>query len=145
MGFFKKLKDEPWVKTVNTVAPTIATALGGPLAGMAVSVVSGMLGLEGNTEEELTKSLEKAVLGGSPEVLLKLKEAENNFVLELEKLGIEKDRLDTLDRDSARKREMAVKDWIPGTLATITSLGFFGILIYIIGWGIGATTKYSFF
>lgn len=135
MGILKKAK--PWLQTINTVAPTIATALGGPLAGMAVNIVGGILGLEGETEQEITKSLEKAVLGGSPDILLKLKQSEQEFILKLEELGIERDRLDQLDRASARLREVEVKDWIPGTLATVTSLGFFGILIYIIGWGIG--------
>lgn len=39
-------------------------------------------------------------------------------------------RIDAEDRNSARQREMAVKDWIPGTLSMGITVGFFSVL----GW-----------
>jgi hypothetical protein len=93
-----------WKKTLGTVAPAIATALGGPLAGVAVGMAAKALGLgEGATEEDL----QVAVLGSTPETLLKLKECDNNFKVEMGKLGVDIERINAGDRDSARN--LAIK------------------------------------
>lgn len=91
-----------WKKTLATVAPTIATALGGPLAGVAVSTAAKALGIEADEN-----ALSAAVASGNPDILLKLKEAEQNFELELERLGVEREKIHADDRNSAR--EMAGK------------------------------------
>lgn len=88
-----------WKEALATVAPTIATALGGPVAGMAAKVACDALGIEGNDEA----ALEAAVASGDPEVLVKLKQAENDFKVELKRLGIEEKKLDVQDRGSARE------------------------------------------
>lgn len=96
--------DIDWKKTLGTVAPAIATALGGPLAGVAVGMAAKALGLgDGATEEDL----QVAVLGSTPETLLKLKECDNNFKIEMKRLGVDIERINAGDRSSAR--DMAVK------------------------------------
>lgn len=57
---------------VRAVAPTIATALGGPLAGAAVSFLAGKFGLSEATQEKVQQ-----VLAGSDPV--KLREIELEF------------------------------------------------------------------
>lgn len=86
-----------WKKTLATVAPTIATALGGPLAGVAVKLASDALGVEANE-----KAIQESIKTSDPNVFLKLKQAENNFLIRLEELGIEKERIAAGDRHSAR-------------------------------------------
>jgi hypothetical protein len=76
---------------VKNAAPAVATALGGPMAGKAVSMISGMLGVEDNVDA-VTKALQ-----ADPSLALKLKE------LDLKEL-----ELHNADRDSARKREMEI-------------------------------------
>jgi hypothetical protein len=114
-----------WKKTLGTVAPALATALGGPLVGVAVSMAGKALGLgDGATEAEI----ESAVLGGNPEVLLKLKECDNNFKLELERLGVKLEEIGVADRSSAR--EMAKADMRPQIALSIVFIGgyFFAML-----------------
>lgn len=113
-----------WKSTLATVAPTVATALGGPLAGMAVKMAAGALGIEPNE-----KAIQEAIASGDPEVLLKLKQTENDFTVKMEELGIERDRLTVQNTDSARKMQIATKSLIPAILSVVTVLGFFGLLL----------------
>ena len=57
---------------LKAVAPTIATALGGPLAGAAVSFLSSKLGVPAD-------QVEQAVAGMSPADLVKMKELDYDF------------------------------------------------------------------
>ena len=101
---------------VRTVAPGIATALGGPLAGMAVRVVSQtLLGKPDGS----TADIETALLGASPETMLKLKEADHNFTVEMEKLGVDLERIHADDRDSARRMAIATKSTTTAVLGYI--------------------------
>lgn len=91
-----------WKDVLKTVAPTLGTALLGPLGGLAVKVASEALDLPEATEE----ALKQAVTGGSPETMLKLKQADQAFEVRLKELGIEADKLELLDREGARSRDV---------------------------------------
>lgn len=113
---------------VRTVAPTVATALGGPLAGMATQVIStAVLGKPDGTQDELSAALSAA----TPDMLLKLKQAELGFQARMKELDIDLEKLAAGDRDSARKREIAVRDKTPQYLAAVSFIGFFGVLAMI--------------
>lgn len=112
-----------WKGIVGTVAPAIATALGGPLAGLGVSALAGALGLGQDAGEE---DLAQALAHPTPEQLLALKRAEMDFTARLKELDIDLERLAVADRSSARRREAATGDsWTPRVLAVLT-LGMFG-------------------
>jgi hypothetical protein len=118
-----------WKGLVRTVAPSIATAFGGPLAGMAAQAVSNaILGKPDGTEEEISMALATA----KPETLLALKKAEYEFQKFAKEAEIDLERIGAEDRASARKREIAVKDKAPGRLAFASFAGFFGILALLI-------------
>ena len=88
---------------VRTVAPTIATAVGGPLAGMATRAISeALLGKPDGTEEELAQ----AAANATPEQLLALKKAEQDFAVRMRELDIDLERIANEDRNSARDREI---------------------------------------
>jgi len=127
-----------WKELVGSVAPTIATALGGPLAGAAVQSISNALFGKPNASEA---EIEQQVLTASPEILLKLKQAEQEFAVKMKELDISLDQINALDRDSARKREIAVKDKTPMLIALVSFFGFFGILILLIFKQIPDTAK----
>lgn len=116
---------------IKTVAPWIGTALGGPLGGMAVEAASNALGLS----EKTTGALKQALAGATPEQMLALKQADDTFAIQMQQLGFAHtealEKLSADDRNSARQREMTVKDWTPMILAYGVTLGFFGVLAAI--------------
>jgi len=115
-----------WKAIVRTVAPGIATALGGPLAGLAVQTVSNaLLGKPDGSPAEV----EAAVMGASPDALLKLKQADNDFKLAIERLGVDLEKIAAEDRGSARSMQVATRSKVPGILAMAVTVGFFTILI----------------
>lgn len=117
---------------IGVLAPTVATALGGPFAGAAVSALANALGLKPDAQ---SAEVETAVLSANADALAKVKTAELAFKSHLADLGIQEEQLQYADTDSARKREMAVRDYIPGTLAIGITLGFFGVLCYMLAVG----------
>lgn len=114
---------------VRTVAPTIASAVGGPLAGMATRAISeALLGKPDGSEQELADAAARA----TPEQLMALKNAENDFAVKMRELDIDLERIANQDRDSARNREVQTKDWTPRVLAGLITVGYFGALFYML-------------
>lgn len=122
--------DLSWLKTI---APTVATALGGPLAGLAVEAVGSAFGWEDATKEKVQDMLTKGQL--SSEQLTQLKQAEMSMLEKERELGFKFAELDFKDRDSARQREIAVKDNTNKVLA-YTVVGAFVALVAgtLLGW-----------
>lgn len=119
-----------WKKLLATVAPGIATALGGPLAGVAVQAIGkAVLGKESVTEAELDAALSTA----TPETLLALKNAEQAFQTQMVELEIDLERVHADDRASAREREAKTGDvWTPRALASVVVAGFFACVGYVL-------------
>jgi membrane-bound ClpP family serine protease len=114
---------------LGQVAPSIATALGGPLAGMAVKTLSGvLLGHENGTEEQISEAMAAA----TPEQLAAIKKIDADFKVRMKELDIDLERISAGDRDSARKMQTETRDWVPKVLAIVITLGFFGILIWML-------------
>ena len=127
---------EQLLNLVRTVAPSIASAVGGPLAGMATKAISeALLGKPDGSEEELLQAAAKA----TPEQLLALKKAENDFALQMRELDIDLERIASEDRNSARNREIKTKDWTPKILAGGITVGYFGVLFYMLTHGLPTT------
>jgi len=127
-----------WKKIISTVAPTIATALGGPLAGMATKALSAsLLGKPESTEAEIAD----AIAAAGPAELLKLKELDNSFAVQMKQLDIDLERISADDRNSARDREKTVKDHTPAAIALASFVGFFGVLAMLIFHEIPAGAK----
>ena len=120
-----------WKKTLATVAPVIATGLGGPMAGVAVKVAADALGIEPNEN-----ALANAVLSGDPNALLKLREADNRYKLEMKRLGVEVQKLDAQDRSSARTMAQNVGIIPQVVLSIVYTVGYFWLLGAIITGGV---------
>ena len=114
------------ISMVSKFAPSIATALGSPLAGMAVSALASRF----NVADEV-EAVTKAIMA-DPEAEAKIKQLEHD-----------KFKAILADKDSARKREMAVvqsdsaptinKIVTPALALGVTGLSFvlFAVLIFV--------------
>ena len=111
---------------LEQVAPTIATALGGPLAGLAVTAISKAIGI---SEDDVEKTMNAGKM--SADQITQLKLAELEFQKSTQELGLNFEKLAADDRASARNMQVATKSWIPGALALGITIGFFGILLYM--------------
>lgn len=88
-----------WKSLVKTVAPAIGTALGGPLAGVGIRALSeALLGTPDGTEAEVSAALATA----SPEQLLAIKKADQDFAIRMKELDIDLDRAFIADTSDAR-------------------------------------------
>ena len=109
-----------WLKQI---APTIATAFGGPLAGMAVSAISKAIGVEPDKVQDMISSNKL-----SAEQIAQLKIAEIELQKQAQELGLNFEKLAVDDRKSARDMQAATRSMVPPILATGVTVGFFGIL-----------------
>jgi len=125
-----------WKAVVSKAAPFLGTALGGPLGGAAGQLIASALG--GDPTKATPDDLAKLVTSVTPEQLLALKDADQEFQLKLKALDINaiKDlqALAVQDREGARNREIQVRDKIPAVLAIGVTLGFFALLWYLLKW-----------
>lgn len=125
------MADFDWKAVVKTVAPWIGTALGGPLGGLAVDAIGSAFGLSDKTES----ALKTAIQGATPEQILALKQAEQNFTAHMQEMGFKNvEALETLavaDRDSARKMQMATNSVMPPLLTWAITASFVTALVLL--------------
>jgi len=110
-----------WLKQI---APTIATALGGPLAGMAVSAISKAIGVDPDKVGDLISNNKL-----SAEQIAQVKIAEIELQKQAQELGLNFEKLEVEDRKSAREMQATTRSIVPPALAAIITIGFFSILI----------------
>ena len=120
-----------WTGTLKALAPTIASALGGPFAGLAVAAIGKLFDVSDATQE----TIKDIIIGSKPEDLLKIKQAEQDFKLALRQLDVKETELEVQDRSSARTMWATGTVWI-GALAFVTVAGFFASVWYILNGGI---------
>jgi hypothetical protein len=109
-----------WLKQI---APTIATALGGPLAGMAVSAISKAIGVDESKVGDLISNNKLTA-----DQIAQVKLAEIELQKQAQDLGLNFEELAVDDRKSAREMQVATRSWVPPLLAASVTLGFFAIL-----------------
>ncbi len=129
-------------RAIARIAPGLAHALGGPLAGAAVGQLSrAIFGDETASEDALADALERA----GPDDFLALKKAEQDFQLALRQAQVEELRIDAGDRANARARQVKMDDWTPSVLGALIILGFFIVLGVMVAkkLPVGAETEFS--
>lgn len=110
-----------WLKAI---APTIATVLGGPLAGLAVEALGSALGVPAGAVKDIVQSGNM-----TGDQIAAVKQAELALQAKLAELKIKADEIAVDNTKSAREMQVATRSKVPGVLATLVTVGFFGILI----------------
>ena len=111
---------------LEQIAPTIATCLGGPLAGLAVSAVSKALGV---SQEDAKEMMDSGKM--SADQIAQVKVAEIELQKQAQSLGLNFEQLAVEDRKSARDMQTTTQSFIPPLLSILVTAGFFGILGYL--------------
>jgi hypothetical protein len=124
-----------WRALVKSVAPSIGTALGGPLGGVAGLALAKVLGVPDASAGDDT-ALAAAVQGATPEQLLALKKADQDFQIQMTELGFKDQEaiaaINAEDRASARDREVKTQDKTPRILAGVVVFGFLWSVWYVL-------------
>jgi hypothetical protein len=110
-----------WLKTI---APTVATALGGPLAGMAVSAVAKALNI---APEEVQDVISSGKL--TAEQVASIQLAELELKKQAQSMNLDFEQLAVTDRKSARDMQVATKSYLVPSLAIIVVTSFVGVVI----------------
>lgn len=119
-----------WLKQI---APTLVTALGGPLAGLAVEAVGKVFGWEENATERVSELLAGTAL--TAEQVAKIKEVEAALIQQERELGFKFADLEVRDRESARRREVDTKDSTNRNLAYTILFSFIALVMSVLyGW-----------
>jgi hypothetical protein len=114
-----------------------AASLGGPLGTMAATLVGKAIGADkapAPNVDSISNAIATAL--ADPAQRAALIQAEQQFQAQMAELGYkdaeELAATDASDRANARLREETLKDKIPAILAILVTLGFFGVLAFML-------------
>jgi hypothetical protein len=103
-------------KLIENVAPTIATALGGPVAGMAVKALStALLGHADGSEDDIRTALATA----TPDQIAAIKKIDADFKVQMKSLDIDLVRIAASDRASARDMAVHTQSFTPSIMSYV--------------------------
>lgn len=130
-----------WTKLIATVAPWIGTALGGPLGGMAVEAAANALGLSDKT----TDSVKQALSGVTPEQMLALKNADQEFALQMQAIGFKNvadmEAIAAGDRADARHLQIEKPSYVPAMLTCFVVSAFTVTLLLLLRFNVPDTNR----
>ena len=86
---------------LSGIAPTIASALLGPLGGVAVAGLTKVLGIDGGTVADVTKAISDGRV--TPEQVAEIRKLELQYQADEKERGFRYSELEFKDRDSARR------------------------------------------
>ena len=108
------------------IAPTVASALLGPLGGVAVAGITKILGIDGGTVADVTKAISDGRV--TPEQVAEIRKLELQYQADEKERGFRYSELEFKDKDSARQMQIATKSSTPTVLTYMITVGFFSIL-----------------
>jgi len=127
--------DFDWKGMLRGIAPVIAGVAGGPQVGVAVKFLGDkLMGKPDATELEVAAKLQ----GATGEEIVKLRSLDNEFKLEMERIGFNYEELEQKNVTSRHGSDMTSDSWLsknirPLALAYLTIITT-GLAIWTIGW-----------
>ena len=127
-----------WIATLKALAPTVASALVGPLGGLAVTAIGNAMGVDAPTQTKIADAFTAGQL--KPEDIAKIKQLELEFKTHESDMGFkyadleyQTEALAVKDRDSARGMATATHSASPSILTWIVvglTLAAEGMLLF---------------
>lgn len=111
-------------KVIGVISPTLGSALGGPLGEHAAAVISKVLECKSDP-----KSINKAIQQATPDQMMELKKAEQEFEIKMMELGVDVFALEVKDVKDARSKFS--KDWTTRFMGLMTLGGFMGYIFLV--------------
>ena len=122
-----------WIDTLKSLAPTVATALGGPLAGAAVSAIGSILGVSQPTQDTIAKVFADGQI--TPEHLAEIRKLEMQYQNDEKERGFKYAELAYKDVDSARQMQITTKSNTPTILSYGVLIGGGSMMVAVLaGW-----------
>lgn len=123
-----------WLAVVKKLAPTVAVALGGPAAGMVVSGLGELLGLDDPTPQKIQDVIEQGQL--TAEQISAIKQLEMRLKAEEQERGFRFEELAFRERADARDRDVKLastgqRNYRADTMVALAVLVIVG-LVYLI-------------
>lgn len=109
--------DSPLASFLSGIAPTIASALLGPLGGVAVAGLGKILGMDSATVTDVTKAISDGRV--TPEQVAEIRKLELQYQADEKERGFRYSELEFKDRDSARQMQIATNSLTPSALTWI--------------------------
>jgi hypothetical protein len=113
-----------WLKSI---APTIATALGGPLAGLAVNAVSSALGID---PDKVNDTISSGKL--TADQIANIQQAEIALKAKAQELGLNFEQLAVEDRSSARQMQISTGSFVPPTLSIMIVVAWSAVQYFLL-------------
>ena len=120
-----------WTSILKTVAPTVATALVGPLGGAAITALGGALGLDKPTKESISQIIQNGQM--TADQISAIKQLELKYQNDEQERGFRYAELayqDTKDARALAASTHAVTPAILTWVVVVLCLGFEGALIF---------------
>ena len=112
---------------LKSLAPTIASAAGGPMAGMAVKMAAKKLGLPDTaTANEIEDLIER-----EPDKTVMVREADKDIKNRIREMEIDLESFKTEVEDRKDARENFATDWTPKVFSVLTLL-LYGAFVMIV-------------
>ena len=109
---------------IGSIAPTLGSALGGPVGSAAATVIADVLGCD-----PAPQKIEKALQTATPEQLAEIKKAELDFEAKMKQMDIDIFALETSDVQNARAT--FAQDWTAKIIALTMVFFFCGYIAMI--------------
>lgn len=116
-----------WIESIKSIAPTVASALSGPLAGAAVASLGSIFGVSEPTQEKIGRLFSDSQI--TSDHLAELRKLEMQYLNDEKERGFRYVELEFKNTADARDMQKQTRSYFPATLSSIVVIGFFGILI----------------
>jgi hypothetical protein len=113
-----------WLKSI---APTIATAMGGPLAGMALEAVSKAIGVD---PSEVQNTINSGKM--TAEQIASIQTAEIALKARAQEMGLDFEKLAVADRSSARQMQISTNSFVPPTLSIMIVVAWSAVQYFLL-------------